>query len=131
MFLIDHWSRKRHPPPPNVVHIPAMPDARRWRGPAGRNHWEAENQVIIDYEVRERRQFHQTLAGAGFAAIMASNSYLDRHAQEFEKQFRAFSKRKRIALDLGAIGIMVVTGIAFAIVGTEYREMFPPAGRND
>jgi hypothetical protein len=51
------------------------------------------------------------------------------HALEFEKQFRASSKRKRNTLYLGAIGIMVVTGIAFAIVGTEFREMFPPPGK--
>jgi hypothetical protein len=85
-------------------------------------------QLATGYYMDEKVAYW-TLAGVGFAAIMASNSYLDRHALEFEKQFRGFSKRKRIGLYLGAVGIMVVTGIVFAIVGTEYREMFPPAGR--
>ena len=55
--------------------------------------------------------------------------YLDRHALEFEKQFRGLSRRKRITLYLGVVGIMVVTGIVFAIIGTEYRGMFPPPGK--
>lgn len=82
-------------------------------------------QLATGYHVAEKIAYW-TLAGVGFAAIMSSNSYLDRHALEFEKQFCGFSRNKRIALYLAAAGIVVVTLIAFFMVGMEYRAMFRP-----
>jgi uncharacterized membrane protein YbjE (DUF340 family) len=52
----------------------------------------------------------------------------ERRGIEFEKHFCGFSRNKRIALQLAAAGIVVVTLISFFMVGTEYRSMFHPPG---
>ncbi len=46
------------------------------------------------------------------------------HGIAFEKQFYSFSKRKRIALYVSAIGIVVMTGIAFYLSVADYHLTF-------
>jgi hypothetical protein len=65
------------------------------------------------------------VAGA-LALLYASDFYIRRHGLEFGKQFCGFSRNKQIALYLAAAGIIVVTLIAFFMVGAAYRAMFHP-----
>src|SRR6201985_1987045 len=46
------------------------------------------------------------------------------HGVAFEKQFRSFGKSKRIAMYLAAIGVIIVTGIAFYLSVAAYHQAF-------
>jgi hypothetical protein len=60
----------------------------------------------------------------GPAAYFISDFYLERHGLEFEKHFHSFSRDKRIALYLAAAAIILVMGIALAMIGNHSRQLF-------
>jgi hypothetical protein len=93
-------------------------------------------QVMLGYEIDlnawggHQIDLNKLAVVAGSLVILyASDFYLRRHGPEFERHFGSFSRHKRIGLYLAAVSIIVVTGIAFAMVGTEYRAMFHPPGK--
>jgi len=64
--------------------------------------------------------------GAGVAIFVLNNYFLVVRGRgvAFEKQFRSFSKSKRIILYLAAIGFVVAIGIAFYLSVAHYRQTF-------
>lgn len=81
----------------------------------------------IQIATHEYIQLDRWIVVASIFLIAGPGEYLlvvRGHGIAFEKQFHSFSKSKRIALYLAAIGVVLATGIAFYLTVIGYHQTF-------
>lgn len=72
-------------------------------------------------------ELNRWIFGGAFAALFVVNHFflvVRGYGVEFEKEFRSFSKGKRIALYLAAVSVVMVAGITFFIIIEDYHQAF-------